>query len=393
MTDPTAGLTRVARQPSAVLRVPVSTYRIQLGRTFTFTDLHDLVPYLADLGITDCYLSPFLLPCSDDSHGYDIADHNRFNSALGTEADFRACVDALRAHGLGVLADVVPNHMGISGSRNRWWLDLLEKLNGLFVDGAGRRVLDGTYARFVGTRTRFRELAYETRRLIIDSSMSSEINVLGHRLARMSERQRSSRDFTDPSLVEALREVIASFPVYRTYVGEELDLVTDRDRRYIEQAVFAARRQNPTTNVSIFHFIRDLLCLRFPDWLSQAERLDRLHFVMKVQQLTGPVSAKGVEDTAFYQYNRLISLNEVGGDPELFGVAPDEFHQLNAGRGAGWPWALSAALAFLAIALIAGLLGFTGVAGTAAWIAQILFIVFLVLFVASLVFGRGFRRL
>jgi (1->4)-alpha-D-glucan 1-alpha-D-glucosylmutase len=176
----------------------------------------------------------------------------------------------------------------------------------------------------------------------MDTSMSSEISVLGHRLARISDRHRASRDFTDRSLTEALREIIACFPVYRTYIGEDGLEVADRDRRYVEQATAAAKRRNPTTSALIFDFIRDLLLFRFPEATNEADRAEHRAFVMKLQQLTGPVMAKGLEDTAFYRYNRLVSLNEVGGSPDRFGVAVAAFHELNAERQARWPGSLSA---------------------------------------------------
>ena len=106
--------------------IPIATYRLQLGAHLTFGSARDLVPYLAELGITDCYLSPILQPCAPGSHGYDVADHGQLNEALGGETGYEALVEALRAHGMGQLVDVVPNHMGISGRRNAWWQDVLE---------------------------------------------------------------------------------------------------------------------------------------------------------------------------------------------------------------------------------------------------------------------------
>ena len=106
--------------------IPGATYRLQLGTALTFGGARDLVPYLAELGITDCYLSPILQPCAPGSHGYDVADHGRLNEALGGEAGYEALAETLRAHGMGQLVDVVPNHMGISGRRNAWWQDVLE---------------------------------------------------------------------------------------------------------------------------------------------------------------------------------------------------------------------------------------------------------------------------
>ena len=156
--------------------------------------------------------------------------------------------------------------------------------------------------------------------------MASEINQLGHRLDRISERNRLFRDFTLPSLARALREVIAAFPVYRTYVGEDGGEPSARDRAYIEHAVAEAGRRNPTVNVSVFDFVRDALLLRYPAAADAEERAERRLFAMRFQQITGPVTAKGVEDTAHYRYNRLVSLNEVGSDPARFGEPTAVFH-------------------------------------------------------------------
>jgi len=597
-------------------RIPGATYRLQLGSAFTFTDARELVPYLAELGITDCYLSPILLPCAPESHGYDVADHGRLNEALGGEAGHRALSEALRAHGLGQVVDVVPNHMGIWGGRNAWWQDVLENgaaspfaaffdidwepakpelrnrlllpiledhygrvlesqelrlqyedgafvvryrdtvlpidpgtypqilewradlldtagtetehartlrgllaaaarlpgrtetepdrqaerareatlikrrldalvrespamkgfveetlwllngapgrpesfdrldallssqayrvaywgvagdeinyrrffdvndlaairmeepavfeaahrlllhlvregrvtglridhpdglyapaqylsalrdrcaekrpggpfyvvvekvlmpgeslprhwrvhgttgyeflnaLNGLFVDPKGARALERAYQRFTGLTAPFADVAHQARRLVTDTTMASELNVLGRRLERLAERRRESRDFTGRSLTEGLRQIVACFPVYRSYIGDDGQAAGEADRAHVVEAVTAAKRRSPTTDPSIFDFIGDLLC-----------RSGELDFVRRFQQLTGPVAAKGVEDTAFYRYNRLLSLNEVGGAPDRFGTTVAEFHRLNAERLASWPHSLSA---------------------------------------------------
>jgi len=172
--------------------------------------------------------------------------------------------------------------------------------------------------------------------------MAAELSMLGHRLDRASEKHRSSRDFTLASLTQALREIIANFPVYRTYVGDSGNGPSEGDREYIGRAVLAAKRRTPTVDVSIYDWIHDLLVLNFPAWAEEADRAERLDFVLRFQQTTGPVTAKGYEDTAFYRYHRLVSLNEVGSDPSRFGTTLPEFHAFNVARLAFSPHALSA---------------------------------------------------
>jgi (1->4)-alpha-D-glucan 1-alpha-D-glucosylmutase len=170
--------------------------------------------------------------------------------------------------------------------------------------------------------------------------MSSEINVLGHQLNRLSERDRRTRDFTLNSLTDAIREIIACFPVYRTYVTDGTEPVSDRDRAYIRLAGVRAKRRNPAVSGLVFDYVRSLLLKEWDERIRQ-DRSDLLRFVMKFQQTTSPVTAKGIEDTANYIYNRLVSLNEVGGDPKRFGVPPALFHDRMRERRALWPHALS----------------------------------------------------
>ncbi|MFO0729561.1 MAG: malto-oligosyltrehalose synthase [Nitrospiraceae bacterium] len=198
--------------------------------------------------------------------------------------------------------------------------EFLSLINGLFVDRNNERAMDQAYARFVGEEQPFDELAYACKRLIMKVSMVSELNVLGHQLNRLSERDRGSRDFTLNSLIDVLREIIACFPVYRTYIRPGEDGLLDRDRTFIWQAVAKAKRRNPAVSGLVFDFVRDLLLT--PITADGAGGDEHRAFVMKFQQLTSPVTAKGVEDTAFYRYHRLLSLNEVGGDPQQFGLFP-----------------------------------------------------------------------
>ncbi|MEC4674452.1 MAG: malto-oligosyltrehalose synthase [Nitrospirota bacterium] len=220
--------------------------------------------------------------------------------------------------------------------------EFLSLLNNLFIDSSSKRILDSFYMRFTHNDDSVDEQVYECKAIIADSSMASELNTLGHQLNRLSEKYRRSRDFTLHSLIHALHEIIACFPVYRTYVTPDPDEpITDRDRAYIRLAVTQAKRKNPTTNAQVFDFIQDFL-LKTPTEGSPLTWATVHPFVMRFQQLTSPVMAKGVEDTAFYRYNRLVSLNDVGGEPSQFGIPMPVFHERMRDRQQHWPRSLSA---------------------------------------------------
>src|SRR4030095_4744555 len=187
--------------------------------------------------------------------------------------------------------------------------DFLVMVNGLFVDGRNERAVTSAYETFSRMRLAYREIAYRGKQLILRVSMASELNVLAHHLNRFSERNRHYRDFTLNSLGQAIREIIACFPVYRTYVNER-DEVREHDRTAIERAVREARRLNPNRPAAVYQFVRDLL-LKRADYIPENDRDAHMTFVGKFQQVTSPVTAKGIEDTALYIYNRLVSLNEV----------------------------------------------------------------------------------
>ncbi len=221
----------------------------------------------------------------------------------------------------------------IEGTTGYGFLNLL---NGLFVDTSKGRFFQRLYRKFTGWSQSYSDLIYESKRLVMQVSMSSELNVLSRRLDRISEQHRRSRDFTLESLRDALREVIACFPVYRTYIRTDTQHPDEQDVRYIRSAIKTAKRRNPATSGSVFDFIQDLLLLHDPDSLGENDRAERRLFVMRFQQLTGPVMAKGLEDTAFYRYCPLLSLNEVGGSPDIFGIAPAYFHERNVARRRSW---------------------------------------------------------
>jgi (1->4)-alpha-D-glucan 1-alpha-D-glucosylmutase len=219
--------------------------------------------------------------------------------------------------------------------------DFLVKVNGIFVDRHNERAMNDVYERFARLRVPYREIAYRGKQLVLRVSMAGELNVLGHRLNVFSERNRHYRDFTLNSLTQAMREIIACFPVYRTYVNEREPQVDEQDRQAIERAVREAKRRNPNRPAAVYDFVRDLL-LKKADYIPETERDEHMKFVGKFQQVTSPVTAKGIEDTALYIYNRLVSLNEVGSEPDRFGVGADRLHAWLARRAERWPHALSA---------------------------------------------------
>jgi (1->4)-alpha-D-glucan 1-alpha-D-glucosylmutase len=612
-------------------QIPLATYRLQFNRDFTFADATQLVPYLAALGITHCYASPYLRARPGSTHGYDIIDHNLLNPEIGSTEDFEKFVATLRQHGMGHILDIVPNHMGVMGSDNGWWLDVLENgesstyadffdidwqplkdelqgkvlipvlgdqygsildlgelkltfdrekgefsifyhqhrfpvdpkeyprvlapglevleknlgashadflelqslisafnhlpgrqetaaekraertrdkeihkrrlaelcgrssetcqfigenvrkingtpgdpssfdalheliktqayrlaywrvaaddinyrrffdindlaglrmenpavfdathhfilqlirdgkvdglridhpdglynpaqyfhrlqhqqdcpslnqecdskpvyvviekilasgeqlpadwpiygttgydfanlVNGLFVDPESASKMDRVYRAFLGQRCDFDTILYQSKKIVMDSALASELNVLANILSRIALAERHTCDFTLNSLRDALSEIVANFPVYRTYITETH--VSDTDRAYIEEAVQSAKRQSAIADVTVFDFIREVLLTQKGAGQTGSYRQSVVRFAMKFQQFTSAVMAKGLEDTSFYRYNRLASLNEVGGDPHKFGVSPDEFHREIQQRTKAWPHSL-----------------------------------------------------
>jgi (1->4)-alpha-D-glucan 1-alpha-D-glucosylmutase len=217
--------------------------------------------------------------------------------------------------------------------------EFLNAVNGLFVDPEAAPKFSHLYYDWGEVDPLFPVTVYRKKTLTLQVALSSELQMLAYQLDRLAQKNRWSRDFTFHSLRHALREVVAAFPVYRSYISERE--VSDRDRRYVVGAVNRAKRANPAITASLFHFVRDTLLLHYPETATEADREEQRRFVGKFQQVTSPVMAKGVEDTAFYVYNRLASLNEVGGDPGRFGAPPAEIHRFLQERQASWPWSLS----------------------------------------------------
>jgi (1->4)-alpha-D-glucan 1-alpha-D-glucosylmutase len=617
------------RTVEAQARVPRCTYRVQLNRDFRFGDVTKLVPYLARLGVSHVYCSPYLRARPGSTHGYDTVDHSALNPEIGTTADFERFVTVLKEHGMGHILDMVPNHMGVLGADNAWWLDVLESgpastyaeffdidwhpantaltnkvlipvlgdqyglvlqsgelklafkadsgefsvcyfdhrfpidpreypgvlenalndsdapadaiaelatlcaafghlrpredaaaehraardrdktvlkrqlarlvaehpaiartiqravhtfagapgdsgsferlhallerqayrlsswrvaadeinyrrffdinelaalrmeneaafvathrfvlslcaagkvdglridhpdglydpeqyfrrlqesyaelagieveqngdsrpprplyvviekiaasheklpeswavygtsgyrfatvVNSVLVDAAAADEFEEIYRSFAAEAEEYAESAYQGKLEIMQSALASPLMMLGTELARIARADRRTRDYTLNSLRSALAEVVACFPVYRTYI---VDAPSEQDRRYIDWAVAQARRRSRAADRTVLEFVRRMLLAEAPADAS-AELKERIRvFAMKMQQFTSPVTAKGVEDTAFYRYNRLVSLNDVAGDPHQFGIHVSAFHAAIAERAAHRP--------------------------------------------------------
>jgi (1->4)-alpha-D-glucan 1-alpha-D-glucosylmutase len=608
---------------------PRATYRLQLSREFTFAQAERLVPYLHALGISHVYASPCLKARSGSLHGYDIVDHNSLNPEIGSREEFESFIDTLHGHGMGLILDLVPNHMGIAGDENAWWRDVLENgqaspyaayfdidwhpiretlrgkvllpvlsdhygkvlesgelglefdrqrgefavryydrrfpvdpetyplilnreierlaalaaeeahtltdwhelcadlerlrslrptpiersraasgckqrlatlcgqspsvptfieeklaafngipgqpesfdllhgllesqsfrlaywrvalheinyrrffdinelvclrqenpevfdathrlvlaliadgsvdglridhpdglydprdyfrrlqsevgritqdaanggdepplymvaekilagyehlredwpvagttgyefanlVNGLFVYAGAEKELTRIYARYTGETAPFDEVLYDRKRRIIGAQMASEMGTLVNLLYGIAQSNRSTRDYTVNGLRDALTEVVACFPVYRTYITA--GGITEEDRRFVVWAIAQAKKRSPAADITIFDFIQGILLSEYREDPGAEYAAKVLQFTRKFQQYAAPAMAKGMEDTAFYVYNRLVSLNEVGGDPRRFGVTPAAFHYANQQRLRHWPKAM-----------------------------------------------------
>jgi (1->4)-alpha-D-glucan 1-alpha-D-glucosylmutase len=219
--------------------------------------------------------------------------------------------------------------------------DFASQVTQLLVDSSAETAITKTFHRFIGHSLHFGHLVYAKKLLVMKLALANDVDVLGNMVDRLSEQNRWFRDFTWESLARAVRETIACFPVYRTYLAPGQP-VGEEDQQVVERAIAAAKRRNPAIEESIFRFLRDILLFRFPENLDEAARHAHMHFVLKFQQTTAPVMAKGVEDTVFYIYDRLTALNEVGGEPQQFGLNVDAFHERNLDRQRNWPGTLLA---------------------------------------------------
>jgi (1->4)-alpha-D-glucan 1-alpha-D-glucosylmutase len=266
---------------------------------------------------------------------YDPIGHmNKMQARIGGNERFYIVVEKILTD-----EEQLPREFPVAGTTG---YDFLSTLNNLFVDGGGLAKLDAFYREFTGTTKSFADIEYERKKQVIHELFSGEMRRLGKHLSGLAMADRNARDFSPAELALALTEVTACLEVYRTYIRDEE--VSEADRSIIQRGLSCAReRSGASLDPRLFTFLEHVLLVDPPAYAA-AQREQWLAFVMRWQQFTGRVMAKGVEDTAFYNYNRLLSLNDVGGDP---GREPqrdglEEFHQRNERIAREWPDTLNA---------------------------------------------------
>src|ERR1700730_907980 len=218
--------------------------------------------------------------------------------------------------------------------------DFLNALNSVFADRKGAKCIEEVYDRFVGKKLIYADLLYQKKKLVMSTLLGVEMRSLGHQLTLLADKDRYARDLSRSDLTQALFETTAQLPVYRTYI-RNLEVVRE-DAKVIEQAIEEARARKFYLQPTHFDFIRDVLLVRNRPHLLSDQREARLNFVMRWQQVTGPIMAKAFEDTFLYVYNPLISLNEVGGEPRPSAAVAESFSRFVADRRKRWPDSMNA---------------------------------------------------
>jgi (1->4)-alpha-D-glucan 1-alpha-D-glucosylmutase len=212
--------------------------------------------------------------------------------------------------------------------------DFLNAVNWLFVDPRAERAFDRIYGTFAPSEESYDTIAYQSQLHVAYNRLASELGSLTSMLYRIAQSDRRSADFTYEALRTTIASTVASFPIYRTYVtGEGAGI---EDRRFIEWAVTLARKRSEMLGETIFDFVNDALTTDIAR-NGKYDRAETLHFAMRFQQYSSALAAKGIEDTAFYRYTRLLSLNEVGGDPNRFGATIAAFHRHNEQHASSFP--------------------------------------------------------
>lgn len=243
---------------------------------------------------------------------------------------------------LELTEDMLPN-WPIQGTTG---YEFLNYVNGIFCQTANQFQFDEIYAHIAETRVPYEQMVTDKKHLILERNLAGDIDNLTQLLKYISTKHKYSNDFTLNGLKRALVEVLILFPVYRTYINQfQEDEIFSPEKQhqdlYVKVVIEKAKATVPLL-LNELNFIEKVLLLQYENTLSQGEKDQWLYFVMRLQQYTGPLMAKGAEDTALYVYSRLISLNEVGGNPGHFGITIDAFHQFNQKRQASCPHTMNA---------------------------------------------------
>jgi (1->4)-alpha-D-glucan 1-alpha-D-glucosylmutase len=225
--------------------------------------------------------------------------------------------------------------------------EFMDTLNNLVVAEENEAAFNSIYEDFIGRKSNYEEMRHECKEVILDNVLSSELNVLAHRLSRIAETSWHFRDFTLTNLRAALRNIVVYFPVYRTYTTASH--VPDSSRQFVDWAVKLAKR-NTGVPWSVYDFVAGVLKSDLDPQAFGVTDVDQVFqvreqfadFAMRFQQFTGPVTAKSIEDTLFYRFNRLICLNEVGAEPKRFGTSAAAFHRQNSLRQEKRPYSMLA---------------------------------------------------
>ncbi len=234
------------------------------------------------------------------------------------------------------LGEKLPEEWCLQGTSGYHFLN---QANSVFCQTDNAREFSNIYRRMTGYHEVYENLVSEKKRLIAETNLVGDVDNIARLLKRIAGQYRYGRDFTLTGLKKAILEVLVQFPIYCTYINH--DGVSDRDRFYVRKAIQKAKRQIPQL-VKELNLIEKFLLLDYEGTLTDAEREQWVLFAMRLQQFSGPLMAKGVEDTLFYVYNRLVSLNEVGGHPQQFGISLEDFHQFNREQLKSWPHAMNA---------------------------------------------------
>lgn len=232
--------------------------------------------------------------------------------------------------------EVLPKNWSTEGTSG---YDFLNQVNGVFCRQENAQKFDQIYHKFTGKSNNYEQLVVESKLLIAETNLVGDIDNLAHLFKEISNKYYYGRDFTLSGLRKAILEILVQFQVYRTYINQAG--ISQSDRQYLTAAIAKAKQASQRL-IKELSLIEQIVLQTYDASVSETDKQQWLEFTMKLQQYTGPLMAKGIEDTLFYVYNRLVSLNEVGGNPQSFGVAVAEFHQFNWQRLASHPYSMNA---------------------------------------------------